>query len=199
MAFKMRSGNTSTFKMMGSSSPMKDDHPVATSAERIISTKKSTLKDYSGVVDYFSDFKGTKEELLAAVRNNNKNTGPRDNRRISTTTAIRLWRKNNPVAPKQKEEVPLVEELPVVEEVQEEAQEETSSNIGGVTEGEEWFHRGVTDPSEMHKSGVPLTEWLDANINIRNSDFDNPKELARKNKNRVAQGDEAITSKSETT
>lgn len=85
----------------------------------------------------------------------------------------------------------------VVEEpVEEVVEEKTSDDRGGITGGtDEWFHRGVTSSDEMHKSGVSMNEWLDANYNIRNSDFDNPEELARKNKLRVATGDDAITSR----
>jgi len=81
------------------------------------------------------------------------------------------------------------------EEVVEEPTD-NSKDLGGVTGGtDEWFHRQLASGDEMHKSGVLMNDWLDANYNIRNSDFDNPKELARKNKLRVATGDDAITSR----
>lgn len=85
---------------------------------------------------------------------------------------------------------------PVTKPAEKVVEEKTSDDIGGVTGGtDEWFNRGVGDPGEKHESGVSMNDWLDANYNIRNSDFDNPKELARKNKIRVATGDDAITSR----
>ena len=80
--------------------------------------------------------------------------------------------------------------------VEEVIEEKTSDDRGGVMGGtEEWFNRQVASSDEMHKSGVSMNEWLDKNYNIRNSDFDNPEELARKNKLRVETGDDAITSR----
>jgi hypothetical protein len=86
---------------------------------------------------------------------------------------------------------------PIVKEpVEERSNTDINKDRGGVTDGTgTWFHRQVGDPGEKHESGISMNQWLDANYNIRNSDFDNPKELARKNKLRVATGDDAITSR----
>ena len=115
--FKMRSGNKSAFKMMGSS-PVKDAgehahsdkestaHPKLNWEERKKESDKTTVrKDYSNTVDKFSNFKGSKEELKKAVTANNKGKGASNKSRINPNVALKLWRKNNPIVPEEKIEV----------------------------------------------------------------------------------------------
>ena len=176
--FKLRSGNTSAFKMMGSSSPVK-----VTGEETTVSG------DYATTVEKFSNFEGTEKEVRAAVIANNKGKAASDKSRIPMNRALQLWRKGStpPKTP------PVVESSKVVTEPTEVVEEEEKRYHGAAgaivdKKGKEvghllkdvvgvmpehddpdWEYRQASPPGEKPSNPkyASRQEELDATINIR--------------------------------
>ena len=109
--YSLRSGNSSTFKMMGSTSPIRDE-------------KTTIAGDYKNTVDAVSSFTGNKAQLRQFVLDNNKGKKASDKSRISQDMAIKLWRQNNAAENNS--------ETPNVNDEKEQTRNEKASRGGGV-------------------------------------------------------------------